>query len=101
MSKLMRKGGDNLKKALMFVLIVALFVMACSSGNSWKIVSKLDADEYPVYTLRSPSGQTMIGTPAGGTKKVPPVGATCTLKDNLFDCGKKFQKLNAYYPPPV
>ena len=96
----MKKG---LMIALVVVMIVAPLLLACSSANSWRIVSKIDADEYPVYQLRSPSGAVMTGVPAGGSKKVPPVGTVCKLTNNgtQFDCGSKYQRLNAFNPTPV
>lgn len=88
-----------MKKAILILLVLGMLLSIACSSNSWKITSKVDADEYPVYTLKNGS-QTMLGVPAGGNKQVPPIGAKCTLQGMTFDCGSKWQKLNAYYPAP-
>lgn len=94
------KGGETMKKAILIALVLGMLLSVACVGNSWKITSWTAADEFPVYTLKN-GNNVMLGVPAGGSKPVPPVGAKCKLSGMIFDCGGKWQKLNAYYPPPV
>jgi hypothetical protein len=94
-------------KKILIIFCIAAIVLMAHSQPQYQVRSTYQATNdtgatVTVYVMCSPSVKSCQGVTyadPSGSGKLPPVGATCSLIGNKFDCGCGYKKLYVQGPP--